>query len=175
MNQSDQGSGTALTVGLAIALLVVILSFMGLMSSFVKPLLELPDLHRIADLTRRAGFCILLGYLAVGFVLTAAHVPMRVRIKSWERNALNMILALCFLVIILSPYSYVYPEANGWVTKSKSGTFKISEEKAKDYLWRDVRMWSTIPLGLSLLVIFFVRDIGRVNVGGSRVRQKLES
>ena len=159
MNTSIGIVRRALIVGSIISLLVTIVSCIGLAASFVKPTLDLHQLHRISSLARTAGFWLLGIYVIAGFAFpnqTVAGMNAK-RTSSWEQRALVIIGVGCFLLIIFSPHTYVYPEAEGWVTKSKAGTFSISSDVAKEYLWRTVRMWSAIPLCLSLSVIAFTR------------------
>jgi hypothetical protein len=72
-----------------------------------------------------------------------------------ESKGLNIICFICFLVIIFSPHTYVYPQGGGWITKTKAGTFSISSDMAIQYLWRALRMWSAIPLCLSISAAAF--------------------
>ena len=159
MNFSSGILRRALIVGSMISLLVTIASCIGLAASFVRPTLDLHRLHRISTFARTTGFWLLGIYLIAGFASpNQAVAGMNAkRTSSWEQSVLVIIGVLCFLLIILSSHTYVYPEAAGWVTKSKAGTFSISSDLAKEYLWRGVRMWSAIPLCLSLSVIAFTR------------------
>jgi len=142
--------------------LVAIASCIGLAASFLKPSMGLFELYRTASLMRTAGFWFLGIYLISGFaLLSAAPKSANLKVSSWESRGLKIICVICFLIIILSPYTYVYPNAGAWVTKSKAGTFSISNDVAAEYLWRTVRMWSAIPLCGSLFVISFVRDLVR--------------
>jgi hypothetical protein len=150
-------------VGFAISLLVAIASCIGLAASFVKPALDLQELYRISSLTRKGSFLFLGGYLIVGFVIPnppAAGVSVK-KASSWEQRVLMIIGIVCFLLIMFSPYTYVYPEAGGWITKSKAGTFSILSDVAREYLWRDVRTSSAIPLCLSLSAIALIRQFAR--------------
>jgi hypothetical protein len=142
-----------------ISLLVAIAGCIGLAASFVKPTLDLHELYRISSLARTAGFWFLGIYLIAGFAFPnppAARMNAK-KAASWGQSVLMIIGVVCFLLIMFSPHTYVYPEVGGWVTKSKAGTFSISSDVAKEYLWRAVRMWSAIPLCLSLSVIAFTR------------------
>jgi hypothetical protein len=146
----------SLIVGSTISLLVAIASCIGLAAPFIKPTLDLHELYRISSLTRTAGFCFLGSYLVAGFAFPN-EAAASVKTSSLEPRVLKIIFVVCFLVIVFSPHTYVYPEAIGWVTKSKAGTFSVSSDVAREYLWRAVRMWSAIPLCLSLSVIAFAR------------------
>jgi hypothetical protein len=158
MNSSNDILRRALIVGSTISLLVAIASCIGLAASFIKPSLDLHELYRISNTSRTAGFYFLGDYLIAGFAfLGVSSAPPTVSTQGWESRVLNLICAVCFLFIVFSPHTYVYPEAAGWVTKSKAGTFSISSDLAKEYLWRAVRMWSAIPLCLSLSAVAFTR------------------
>jgi hypothetical protein len=162
MNASTDILRRAAAAAFVIAVLVALASCLGLAISFVKPTLELHKLYRVSSLARTAGFWFLGSYVVAGFAfLGAPSSPTNVKTRSWESRALNILCGVCFLLIVLSPHTYVYPEAAGWVTKSKAGTFSISSDVAKEYLWRAVRMWSAIPLCLSLMIISFTREVMR--------------
>jgi hypothetical protein len=152
----------ALLAASAISLPIVIASCIGVAASFIQPTLDLLDLYRVASLTRTAGFCFLVGYLISGFAFLSAVPPRAdMNMSGWWWRLLTIVCALCFLLILLSPHTYVYPSSGGWITKSKAGTFSVSSELAKEYLWRAVRMWSVIPLCGSLYVITFTSQFGR--------------
>lgn len=162
MKASTDTLRRAVAVGSTISLLVAIASCVGLAASFIKPNLALPELYRVASSTRTAGFCFLGSYLISGFAfLGAAPTGMNVKASSWESRVLKVVCSVCFLLIVFSPHTYVYPDAGGWITKSKAGTFSIPSGVAKEYLWRAVRMWSAIPLCGSLYVITFARQFAR--------------
>jgi len=163
MNTSTDILRRALIVGSTISLLVVIASCIGLVASFVKPALDLHELYRISSLARTASFWFLGSYLVAGFAFpNSAGTRMKAtKTPSWEQSVLMIIGVVCFLLIMFSSHTYVYPEAGGWITKSKAGTFSISSEVAKLYLWRSVRMSSAILLCLSLSVIAFTRKFAR--------------
>ena len=162
INASTDKLRLAVTLAFAISVLVAIASCIGLAASFIQPPLDLHELYRIANWTRTAGFWFLGSYLIAGFTfLGAAGTSTTVKTSDWESRGLKVIFMVCFLVVMFSPHTYVYPEAAGWITKSKAGTFSISSDVAKEYLWRAVRMWSAIPLSLSLLVIAFTREFTR--------------
>jgi len=150
------------TLGLIGSLLVAAPSCAGLLASFVEPTLELPQLYRISTLTREVGFCMLAAYIVAGFALPK-QVDARAtpKISNWKSKALSIIVLGCFVIIIFSPHTYVYPQAGGWITKSKAGTFSISADVAKHYLWRAVRMWSAILFCLSLAAIAFTWRLAR--------------
>jgi uncharacterized membrane protein len=163
MNASSDMLRRAVAVGSAISLLVAIASCVGLAASFIQPDLGLPKLYRIASLTRSVGFCFLGSYLVAGLAFPKL-ATMRVNAKTtstWERSVLVIIGVVCCLLVMFSPHTYVYPDAGGWITKSKAGTFSITSGVAKEYLWRAVRMWSAIPLCGSLYVITFARQFAR--------------
>ncbi len=150
------------TLGLVASLLVAAASCVGLLASFVKPTLELPHLYRISTLTREIGFGMLAAYIVAGFALpTTVEARATAKISNWKSKALSIIVLGCFVIIIFSPHTYVYPQAGGWVTKSKAGTFSISADIAKHYLWRAVRMWSAIPFCLSLAIMAFTWRLAR--------------
>jgi len=156
MNASSDILRRSLIVGSAISLLVAIASVMGLAASFIKPTLDLHSLYRMSSLTRTAGFCFLGGYLVAGFAFPN-EAAASVKTSSLEPRILKIIFAACLLVTVFSPHTYVYPEAIGWVTKSKAGTFSVSSDVAREYLWRAVRISSAILLCTSLSVIAFAR------------------
>jgi uncharacterized membrane protein len=163
MNTSTDILRRALIVGSTISLLVVIASCIGLAASFVKPALDLHELYRISSVARTASFWFLGSYLVAGFAIpNPPAAGMRAKkTSSWEQRVLMIIGIVCFLLIMFSPHTYVYPEAGGWVTKSKAGTFSISSDVAREYLWRGARVSSAIPLCLSLSVIAFSRKFAR--------------
>ena len=163
MNASSDNLRRALIVGLIISLLVAIASSIGLAASFVQPSLDLHELYRVSGLTRTAGFCFLGIYLIAGFAFPKPVVARMNPKKAarWEQMVQMIVGLICFLLIVISPHGYVYPEAEGWVTKSKAGTFSISSDVAKEYLWRGVRMWSAIPFYLSLSAAAFMRKFSR--------------
>jgi hypothetical protein len=162
VNASSDALRRALIVGSILSLLVAIASSIGLAASFVQPTLDLHKLHRISTLTRTIGFCFLAIYIAAGFAFpNNAAVREKVKASNWGSTALKTVCGACFLLIIFSPYTYVYPQADGWVTKSKAGTFTISSEVAREYLWRDVRTWSAIPFCLSLSAAAFMQKFSR--------------
>ena len=169
MNASSNTLRRARIAGFAIALLVAIASCFGLAASFLKPSIGLFELYRIASFTRTAGFWFLGGYLISGFAfLGAAPKCADVKIPSWESRGLKIVCAICFLIIVFSPHTYVYPEVRGWVTKTKVGAFSISSDVAREYLWRAVRMWSAIPLCPSLAALAFLRRFAHNAVPISR-------
>lgn len=162
MNTSSDTLRRALIVGSILSLLVAIASSIGLAASFVQPALDLHKHYRISTLTRTISFCFLASYIAAGFAFpnkAAAHES--VKVSNRGSTALKIVCGACFLLIMLSPYTYVYPQLDGWVTKSKAGTFSISSDVAREYLWRDVRMSSAIPFCLSLSAAGFMRKISR--------------
>jgi hypothetical protein len=121
MNASTDMLRRVVTVGFAISLLVAIAGCTGLAASFIKPTLDLHALYRIASLTRTAGFCLLGSYLISGFAfLGAAPTLTNVMVSGWTSRVLKIICVVCFLLVMFSPHTYVYPEAGGWVTKSKA-------------------------------------------------------
>jgi len=160
--RSPDKLGRALSLAFAISLLVAIASCIGLAASFIKPILDMHELYRIASWTRTAGSWFLGSYLiaALAFLGTFG-TSTKVKITDWESRGLKVIFMACFLIVMFSPHTYVYPQAAGWITKSKAGTFDISSDLAKEYLWRAVRMWSAIPLSATLLVIAFTREFER--------------
>jgi hypothetical protein len=162
MKASDNTLRRVLIAGSAISLLVAVASCVGLAASFIQPALETHDLYSAATFTREAGFFLLGGYLVSGFAFLGA-APQRadVSMSGWSWRVLKVICALCFVLILLGPHTYVYPEAGEWITKSKAGTSNISSGMAREYLWRAVRMWSAIPLCGSLYVIVFARQFVR--------------
>ena len=152
----------ALIVASTISALVAVASCIGLAASFIRPSLDLYELSRISTLIRTAGFCFLGIYIVAGFAFpNEAAAPTNAKASSWPSTILKIICGACFLVVVLSPHTYVYPEPAGWVTKSKAGTFGISSDVAREYLWRAVRMWSAIPLSLALITIDFTRKFVR--------------
>ncbi len=162
MTASSDALRRALIVGSILSLLVAIASFVGLAASFVQPTLDLHKLHRVSTLTRTIGFCFLAMFIAAGFAFPSkAAVRERVKTSNWGSTTLKIVCGACFLLVMLSPYTYVYPHADGWVTKSKAGAFTISTEVAREYLWRDVRTWSAIPFCLSLSAAGFMRKASR--------------
>jgi hypothetical protein len=150
------------TLALVVSLLVAIASCVGLLASFVEPALELSHLYWISTLTREIGFCMLAAYIIAGFALpTKADPRATANMSGWTSKALSIIVLGCFVIIIFSPHTYVYPQAGGWITKSKAGTFSISADIARHYLWRAVRMWSAIPFGVSLAAMAFMWKLAR--------------
>jgi hypothetical protein len=151
-----------LIVGSILSLLVAIASSIGLAASIVQPALDLHELYRLSTLTRTIGFCFLASYVVAGFAFPNKIARQRER-KSLklDSTALKIICGACFLLIMLSPYTYVYPQADRWITKSKAGTFSVSSEVAREYLWRDVRTWSAIPFCLSFSAATFMRKFSR--------------
>jgi hypothetical protein len=151
-----------LIAGSAVSLTVAVVACVGLAASFIQPTLDLRELYRIASLTREVGFFFLGSYLISGFAfLGAAPTGADVAMSGWWWRVVKTICALCFVLILLSPHTYVYPNAGGWITKSKAGAFNIPSGTAREYLWRAVRMWSAIPLCGSLYVITFTRQFVR--------------
>ena len=149
------------TVGFGV---VAIASCFGLLASFVAPMLDLRQLYRMSVLTREIGFCVLAAYIVAGFALpptTIAAASGTEKMSSWKSKAVNSIVLGCFLVVVFSPHTYVYPQAGGWITKSKAGTFNISSDVARQYLWRALRMWSTISFCLSFSAIGFPWKLAR--------------
>ena len=157
MNASTTILRRALIVASRISVLVAIASCIGVAGSFIRPTLDLHYLYRISTLTRTAGFCLLGVYIVAGFAFPNKAARMSVKASDWASTVLKIICGICILLVVLSPHTYIYPAASGWTTKSKAGTFSVSNEIAKEYLWRSVRMWSAIPLSIALLMIDFTR------------------
>ena len=162
MSASPDALRRILIGGAAISLPVAVAACVGLAASFIQPTLDLRELYRIATLTRGAGFFFLGGYLISGFAfLGAAPAGTDLTMSGRWWRVVKAACAICFLLILLSPHTYVYPDAGGWITKSKAGAFNIPSGTAKEYLWRAVRMWSAIPLCGSLYAITFARQFAR--------------
>src|SRR5229473_2115516 len=114
----------ALSLAFAISLLVAIASCIGLAASFIKPILDLHKLYRIASWTRTAGSWFLGSYLIAALAFLGAFgTSTKVKITDWESRGLKVIFMARFLIVMFSPQTYVYPQAAGWITKSKAGTF----------------------------------------------------
>jgi hypothetical protein len=157
MSSSSAFLRRALIVASTISVLVVFASCIGVAGSFIRPTLGLHQLYRISTLTRTAGFCFLATYIVAGFAFPSKAARTSLRASDWVSRVLKIICGTCILLVMLSPHTYIYPAAAGWITKSKAGTFGVSDDVAREYLWRAVRMWSSIPLGIALLVIDFTR------------------
>lgn len=161
MGSSDAIFRRALVLATTMSGLVVFASCVGVAVSFIKPTMGLPQLYRISSLTRTIGFCFLAIYIIAGFAFSREAARTTVKPSDWVSRALTISCATCILLVVLSPHTYIYPAESGWITRSKAGTFSVSNDVAREYLWRAVRMWSAIPLGIGLLVIDFTRKFGR--------------
>lgn len=156
MNVSPAILRRALIVASTISVLVAFASCIGVAGSFIRPILDLHRLYRIATLTRTASFCFLAAYIVAGFAFpSGAAARSRPQASSWASTVLKVLCGACFLFVVLSPHTYIYPDSSGWITKSKAGVFSVSNSVAREYLWRDLRVSSSIALGVALLVINF--------------------
>lgn len=158
MNPSASILRRALIVASSMSVLVLLAGCTGIAGSFLRPTMDLNQLYRIATFTRTASFCFLAAYIIAGFAFPSeANARSRPRATSWASTTLKVLCGACFLLVVLSPHTYIYPDSSGWITKSKAGVFSVSTNVAREYLWRDVRVSSSIALAIAMLVIDFTR------------------
>lgn len=157
---------------LTVSVLCVATAFGGLLSSLVKPNVDLHVLYYLDRAWGRAGIVLLVLYFMLGSAIDFLYksVPdIRAQTKFSDRQmqVLKISAVLCVLLVILSPFLYVYPSGSGWVTASKVSTVAVTEAVAREYLWRGIRMWSGIVFWPGLGIAFLAGNLLRAAKSGA--------
>jgi hypothetical protein len=160
LRRVQQVSALALTV----SVLCAAGAFGGLLCSFLKPRVELQLVYHVWTVWGKASIALIVFYGILGLVIDFIYksVP-EIRAQTKLSNRQSLILKVgsvsCLLLVILSPYLYVYPSGSGWVTATKVSTTGVTEAVAREYLWRGIRMWSGIVFWPGLGIAFLAGNL----------------
>jgi hypothetical protein len=110
------------------------------------------------------GFLLLPIFIAAGAGLTAlcrrTHIPLRIT-RNYVSTVVWVILLIIFLHVFLTPTRYVHPEGNAWISTGRAGSFAVSEEVARRYLWSEVEWSFLIAFGGSSLLALASKTVVR--------------
>lgn len=151
-------------LALTISISCAAAAFAGLLSSILKPKVELKIVYDVFRVCGKAGIVLLVFYGIVSLVVdflyrSLPEVRVKTKLSSQQLLILKISAVLCFLLVILSPYLYVYPSDSGWVTVSKVSTTAVTEGVAREYLWRGIRMWCAILFWPGLGIAFLAGNL----------------
>jgi hypothetical protein len=152
------------TLALTISVLCAAAAFGGLLCSIVKPNVDLHALYYLDRAWGRAGIVLLVLYFILGLAIDSLYksvpdIRAQTKFSSRHMQVLKISAAFCVLLVILSPFLYVYPSGSGWITASKVSTIAVTETVAREYLWRGIRMWSGIVLWPGLGIAFLAGNL----------------
>lgn len=154
----------------------LLLGFLGVGISLVRPNLGMNGLYRRAMLADEVGFASV--FVFVAYAIVALYIAKQVpglqsffsqqrpgsqsrhgwalrldTLSAYQRLCLGGILVCCSLaaLTLVQGFTFVKPAETGWVSVSRAGSFGISEALARAYLWRVVRFFSVVFTGSSFL------------------------
>jgi hypothetical protein len=137
--------------GLALA------AFAVLAVLFLQGSIETKFLYSITVEAHKGGFAVLLAFVVpnAGLMVVCRRLNIPIRLTGkfiWK--AVWVICILVFLHVFLTPARYVHPEANAWISTGRAGSWPVSAQVARRYLWNQME-WSFLIVfgGSSLLAL----------------------
>jgi hypothetical protein len=165
------------TLGMAVLVVCiggVIGGFILLMTSILKPTMEIQGLYRV----RKSAQAVSFGFIAFA-VITAwlinflsvrlPQIQKQSKLSNRDLRILQIVAAICVVLAFLSWNALnVQPSSDKWLAVTKAGTWEIPLTVAREYLWRNIMGSSVIILGLGLGLGLMTKNLIRIATSISR-------
>jgi hypothetical protein len=162
---------TSAVIVLGIMTPVCAAALLGVIVSILKPPVEMFLLHRVSVSARTASFVFVIVCVPVFVTLEILSNKLPgFKTDAWVTSSLSplrlvfvgrILSALCFAMMLVSPFRYVRPEGHKWISTGRAGEWEVSQSVAWDYLWRSIRFNDLMILCIGLLLASAAIEIFR--------------